>query len=41
LRDAVHDGAEDDRRDQHADQLDEAVAKRLHRGAEILPSPWR
>ena len=31
--DADHDGAEDDRRDDHLDQLDEAVAERLHRRA--------
>ena len=29
--DAEHDGAEDDRGDDHLDQLDEAVAERLHR----------
>ena len=29
--DAEHHRAEDDRRDQHLDQLDEAVAQRLHR----------
>ena len=28
--DAVDDGAEDDRRDQHLDQLDERIAERLH-----------
>src|SRR5215211_7168569 len=28
--DAVHDGEEDDRRDDHLDHLDEAVAERLH-----------
>ena len=33
--DAVHHGAEDDRRDQHLDQLDEAVAERLHRHADV------
>ena len=33
--DAVHDRAEDDRRDQHLDQLDEAVAERLHLLAEL------
>ncbi|MGY4289933.1 peptidoglycan/xylan/chitin deacetylase (PgdA/CDA1 family) [Bradyrhizobium sp. LM2.7] len=33
MRDAVHDGAEDDRRDQHPDRLDEGVAERLHLGA--------
>ena len=33
--DAVHDGAEDDRRDQHLDQLDEAVAERLHLLADL------
>ena len=33
--DAVHDGAEDDRRDEHLDQLDEPVAERLHRLAEL------
>jgi len=31
--DAVHDSAEDDRRDHHLDQRDEAVAERLERGA--------
>jgi hypothetical protein len=31
--DADDDGAEDDRRDDHLDQLDEAVAQRLHRRA--------
>ena len=31
LGDAGHDRGEDDRRDQHLDQLDEAVAQRLHR----------
>ncbi|MGY3292520.1 hypothetical protein ACVWWP_005587 [Bradyrhizobium sp. LM3.6] len=29
------DGAEDDRRDQHADRLDEGVPKRLHLGARL------
>jgi hypothetical protein len=33
--DAVHDGAEDKRRDHHPDQRDETVAKRLHRLAGI------
>ena len=33
--DAVDDGAEDDRRDDHLDQLDEAVAERLERFAEL------
>ena len=33
--DAVHDGAEDHRRDHHLDQRDKAVAKRLQRLAEI------
>ena len=33
--DAVHDGAEDDRRDQHADRLDEGVAERPHPHADI------
>ena len=33
--DAVHHGAEDDRGDQHLDQLDEGVAERLHAGAEL------
>ena len=28
--DAEHDRAEDDRRDQHLDELDEAIAERLH-----------
>src|SRR6516225_875205 len=32
--DAVHHRAEDDRRDEHADRLDEGVAQRLHLGAE-------
>ena len=32
--DAVHDRAEDDRRDEHLDQLDEGVAERLHRLAQ-------
>ena len=32
--DAVHDGEEDDRRDDHLDQLDEGVAERLHGLAE-------
>ena len=31
------DRREDDRRDQHLDQLDEAVAERLHRGAALRP----
>src|SRR5215813_13107113 len=34
LRDADDDGAEDDRRNHHANQLHEAVAKRPHRRAE-------
>jgi hypothetical protein len=33
--DAVHHGAEDDRRDQHLDQLDEGVAERLHLRPEL------
>ena len=33
LRHPDDDGREDDRRDEHAHQLDEAVAERLHRGA--------
>ncbi len=33
--DAEHDGAEDDRGDQHLDELDEAVAQRLHRLARL------
>ena len=33
--DAMHDGAEDDRRDDHLDHLDEGVAERLHLLAEI------
>jgi hypothetical protein len=35
--DADDDGAEDDRRDHHLDQLDEAVAERLHRLAGLRP----
>jgi hypothetical protein len=30
MRDAVHDGAEDDRTDQHPDRLDEGIAEWLH-----------
>ena len=33
--DAVHDGAEDDRRNEHADCLDKGIAKRLHAGADF------
>ena len=33
--DAMHDGAENDRRDQHLDQLDEGIAERLHRCADL------
>src|SRR5262249_28119030 len=33
VRDADDDGGEDDRRDEHLHQLDEAVAERPHRGA--------
>src|SRR3954454_25069399 len=33
--DAMHDRAEDDRRDQHLDQLDEAIAQRLHLLAQL------
>ena len=36
-RDAEHDRAEDDRRDHHLDELDEAVAERLERRAEVGP----
>src|SRR5690242_7442030 len=35
--DAVHDGAEDDRRDHHLDQRDKAVAERLQLLAEMRP----
>lgn len=35
MRDAMDDRAEDDRRDQHPDCLDEGVAKRLHPGAPL------
>src|SRR5439155_8665496 len=35
--DADDDGAEDDRRDDHLDQLDERVAERLHRLAGLRP----
>jgi hypothetical protein len=35
--DADHDGAEDDRRDDHLYQLDEAVAEGLHRFADLRP----
>jgi hypothetical protein len=31
----VHHRAEDDRRDQHSDRLDEGIAERLHRGCQI------
>src|SRR6476659_3951296 len=34
-----HDGAEDDRGDQHLDELDEAVRQRLEVGAECGPEP--
>ena len=37
LRDAQHDDAEHDRGDDHLDQLDEPVAKRLQRLGEIRP----
>ncbi len=37
--DAVHDGAEDHRRDDHPDQGDEGVAERLHLGAEVRVEP--
>ena len=33
--DAMHDGAEDDRRDDHLDRLDEGIAQRLHLLAEL------
>ena len=33
--DAMHDGAEDDRRDEHLDQLDKHVAQRLHGLAKV------
>lgn len=32
---AVHDGAEDDRRDQHPDRFDEGIPQRLHLGARL------
>ena len=35
--DADRDGREDDRRDQHPHELDEAVAQRAHRGAALRP----
>ena len=37
--DAGHHRAEDDRRDDHLDQLDEAVAERLHGGAGLGSEP--
>ena len=36
-RNAVNHGAEDDRRDQHADRLDERVTQRLHLRAKTWP----
>jgi hypothetical protein len=37
--DTDDDGAEDDRRDEHLDELDEAVGKGLEIGAECRPQP--
>jgi hypothetical protein len=39
--DAVHDGAEDHRRDHHLDELDEPIAERLERGAGLRRAGMR